>query len=97
MLLLGAWRHIYRHFPLRYDPSYWGAIFPLGMYTVCTWRIVEALALRFLLFIPRYFVFAALGAWSLTFGGMLHEIIMGMIRMTRAKPPVRQSSRHAGA
>ncbi|MGH7101994.1 MAG: hypothetical protein ACREFJ_06310, partial [Acetobacteraceae bacterium] len=97
LLLLGAWRHFYRHFPLRYDPSYWGAIFPLGMYTVCTLQMAEALELKFLLFIPRYFVFAALGAWCLTFGGMLHEIITGMIRMARAKPAARRSSRSAGA
>ena len=25
-------------FPLRYDPLYWGAVFPLGMYAACTWR-----------------------------------------------------------
>ena len=32
--ILGVWRHVYRRFPLRYDPLYWGAVFPLGMYTV---------------------------------------------------------------
>ncbi|MGH7050819.1 MAG: tellurite resistance/C4-dicarboxylate transporter family protein [Acetobacteraceae bacterium] len=97
LLLLGAWRHFYRHFPVRYDPSYWGAIFPLGMYTVCTLQMAQGLELRFLLFIPHYFVFAALGAWCLTFGGMLHEIITGLIRMTRPKPADRRSSRNAGA
>jgi anaerobic selenocysteine-containing dehydrogenase len=36
LIILGIWRHIYRRFPLRYDPLYWGAVFPLGMYTACT-------------------------------------------------------------
>jgi tellurite resistance protein TehA-like permease len=31
LVILGIWRHVYRRFPLRYDPLYWGAVFPLGM------------------------------------------------------------------
>ncbi|MEP6860308.1 MAG: tellurite resistance/C4-dicarboxylate transporter family protein, partial [Deltaproteobacteria bacterium] len=29
LLILGVWRHLVRKFPLRYDPLYWGAVFPL--------------------------------------------------------------------
>lgn len=29
LLLLGAWRYIYKRFPFEYDPLYWGAVFPL--------------------------------------------------------------------
>src|SRR5205823_5307027 len=32
LVILGIWRHIYIRFPLRYDPQYWGLVFPLGMY-----------------------------------------------------------------
>ena len=31
LVILGIWRHLIRRFPLRYDPLYWGAVFPLGM------------------------------------------------------------------
>ena len=31
---------LYR-FPIRYDPLYWGAVFPLGMYTVATWQMAR--------------------------------------------------------
>jgi tellurite resistance protein TehA-like permease len=84
LLLLGIWRHIYCRFPLRYDPSYWGAVFPLGMYAVCTFRMASALDLPFLLFIPRYFVFGALAGWSVAFIGMLHHIVRSLTKPTRS-------------
>jgi len=74
LLLLGFWRHIYRRFPLRYDPSYWALVFPLGMYTVCTFKMAHALDLPELEAIPQIVVWPALFAWALTFAGMLHSM-----------------------
>src|SRR5690606_24102019 len=39
LVILGIWRHVYCRFPLTYDPLYWGAVFPLGMYSACTYRL----------------------------------------------------------
>jgi tellurite resistance protein TehA-like permease len=75
LVILGIWRHIYRRFPLRYDPLYWGAVFPLGMYTVCTIRLSQSIEAPFLMVIPRWFVWLALGAWLLAFAGLAFTLL----------------------
>jgi tellurite resistance protein TehA-like permease len=71
LVTLAIWRHVYKRFRLTYDPLYWGAVFPLGMYTVSTFQLAQALDLPFLLWIPHYFVYIALTAWMATFAGLL--------------------------
>jgi len=74
LAIFGVWRHVVRRFPLRYDPLYWAAVFPLGMYTVATYRLSEAMRLPMLQAIPRLFVWIALAAWSLSFLGLLRQV-----------------------
>jgi tellurite resistance protein TehA-like permease len=74
LVVLAGWRHLYRKFPVRYDPLYWGAVFPLGMYAAATVRLSRAIDAPYLFQIPRWFIFIALSAWLLAFVGMLRRV-----------------------
>ncbi len=80
LVVLGVWRHLYRKFPLRYDPLYWGAVFPLGMYATCTFEMARAMrSLEFLLPIAHVFVYVALLAWATTFIGLIQSLVSSLI------------------
>ncbi len=74
LLTLGVWRYVIQRVPLRYDVLYWGAVFPLGMYSVATTEMASALQLLFLGFLPHVMFAAALAAWAVAFAGLLFEL-----------------------
>jgi tellurite resistance protein TehA-like permease len=75
LFILGFWRHAVKKFPLRYDPQYWGMVFPLGMYTACTFQFSNALGFPPLMAIPKVFVYLAIAAWAVTFVAMLYSFL----------------------
>lgn len=83
LVILGFWRHGFKRIPIVYEPSYWGLVFPLGMYTVCTIQLAKAMNLDFLLAIPHYFIYMALFAWTLTAYGLLRRLTVTVHKSIR--------------
>ena len=75
LLMLGAWRHGVKGYPLTYDHGYWGAVFPLGMYAVCTLRLAREFGLPFLAPLGEAFAWVSLAAWTATAIGLAHRVL----------------------
>lgn len=87
LLIFGGWRHIYKRLPPTYHPLFWSLVFPLGMYTTCTIRLIQATGYDFLYWIPHVFIYLALIAWALVFYGMCRQILRKLVAGARwAKP-----------
>lgn len=90
LLILGAWRHLHKRFPLSYHPQYWSIVFPIGMYTASTFQLGKATGLSFLFPIPRYSVYVALLAWSVTFFGLFHRLVSRLVVAPFAAQPFQE-------
>ena len=85
LVILATWRYVYKRFPLEYDPLYWGAVFPLGMYTACTFQMAQAMQLDFLFAVPRIFLYVALVAWMATFLGLCRKLGVSLVQVLRLR------------
>ncbi len=81
LVIAGLWRHGVERVPLTYHPQYWSLVFPLGMFTAATFQLSRATGIGFLAVVPRVFVWIALGAWLLTFMGMMRELAATLRRL----------------
>lgn len=85
LVVLGVWRYVYKRFPLRYDPLYWGAVFPLGMYATSTLELAHAMDFGFLSFLPKTFFAIALMAWVGAFIGVARSVLRLTLRARSAR------------
>jgi len=72
MIAIGVWRHLVRRMPIRYHPSYWALVFPLGMYAAATFKMNAILHVGLGNWLPRSMTCIALIAWAATFAGFVH-------------------------
>lgn len=75
LVVLGIWRYLIRGVPFAYDPLYWGGVFPLGMYSVCTYRLAEVMQAPFLMPLSGAFMIIALAAWATTLLGLADSLL----------------------
>jgi tellurite resistance protein TehA-like permease len=83
LVALGLWRHVFKRVPLSYEHGYWAAVFPLGMYTVCTQNLIRVFGLHFLEPIAAVFVWIALVAWGLTFAALVWHLLGPLVKRPR--------------
>ena len=70
LVILEIWRHVWQRVPLRYETDDWDIVFPLGMYTVGTYALAQALDLPFLRVIPAVGVYVSLLVWAAVSAGL---------------------------
>jgi tellurite resistance protein TehA-like permease len=75
LVIIGIWKYIYHKTPYKYTPLYWGMVFPLGMYTACTWKFSQAIQIPFVSNISKYFIYAAYVGWCFVFITMIRSMI----------------------
>ncbi|MGI4738537.1 MAG: tellurite resistance/C4-dicarboxylate transporter family protein [Janthinobacterium lividum] len=75
--VLRLWNHYTTRPAFAYSPAYWSMVFPLGMYTAATGKLVQSLPVAALQVVPQYFIYLALTAWVLTLGAMLYHLVAG--------------------
>jgi tellurite resistance protein TehA-like permease len=77
LVLFGFWKHGVRRAPITYTPMLWSLVFPLGMYALASLRLSLAADFAPLRLISGAMVWVALGAWSLTAGGLIVSMWRG--------------------
>ncbi len=89
-LLVGAgvWRHALHRVPLRYVPSLWSMVFPLGMFAVASLSLGEADALPAAGAVGGVALIVAVIVWAVVSIGMLHRllaVLAGSLRRRAAR------------
>jgi len=74
LIILGVWKFVVRKQQFKYTPLDWGMVFPLGMYTACTYKLSQAIGIPFVANISKYFIYLAYIAWTIIFVSMLISI-----------------------
>jgi tellurite resistance protein TehA-like permease len=80
LVAAGWWRHLVRKVPLRYEPTLWSMIFPLGMYAVAGIYLGQADDLPVVGLVGRIELWIALAAWTVVFVAMTRNVARTLLR-----------------
>lgn len=73
LVAVGFWRHWLKKVPLRYEPTLWSIVFPLGMYAVACMYLGHADNLPIVERLGELWIWVALAAWAATFTAMVRS------------------------
>jgi tellurite resistance protein TehA-like permease len=79
LLAAGWWRHVVHRVPLRYEPTLWSVVFPLGMYGVAGQYLGAADHLPIVESVGRHETWVALAVWTVTFVAMLVHLARTLV------------------
>jgi tellurite resistance protein TehA-like permease len=71
LVAAGWWRHVTHRVPLRYEPSLWSMVFPMGMYAVAATYLSEADHLPLVGVVGAIGIWFAFAVWLVVFVAML--------------------------
>ena len=80
LVAAGWWRHVTRRTPLRYEPTLWSMVFPLGMYAAGGIYLGRADSLPLVADIAAVELWVAFGAGTLVFAAMLGHLGRAVVR-----------------
>ena len=86
LIAAGVWRHVTRRVPLRYEPTLWSIVFPLGMYSVAGSFLGQADRLPLVRHVGDAESWIALAAWAVTFAAMVRHLAAGGSPRQRPAP-----------
>ncbi len=64
LVIIGLWKHVLHKIPLKYEPTQWSIVFPLGMYTVATNNLALSSEFNPLLYLSGAMLWIAVFAWT---------------------------------
>lgn len=83
LLALGAWRHLLRRVPLRYETGLWSMVFPLGMYGVATRELGDVSGRGWLVAVGHAETYVAAVVWAVVFLAMFGAPLQAVRRPSR--------------
>jgi tellurite resistance protein TehA-like permease len=90
LLLLGIWKHGICRLPLIYTPVLWSLVFPLGMYSVASFRLSLAADFAPLQSVAKTVMWVAFGAWIVTGIALGAASWRSFSRATQSREPERK-------
>jgi tellurite resistance protein TehA-like permease len=75
LVIFGLWKHGANRLPVRYEPTMWSLVFPLGMYAVASARLGLAAEFPPLHWIAQIMIWVALAAWVLVLVGLARRVL----------------------